>query len=131
MTGIDGSEIFLLLLIGIVILGPKRLPEVANKIGGWVGQARRMTRMMKRQLEEELNVDEFKLKPLDSHTPREDDTYSPVHAAEAAEPKVGGMAVQANVPASEVVMPEDDESDTVAPPAGEAEPKKTADDRSA
>ena len=131
MTGIDGSEIFLLLLIGIVILGPKRLPEVANKIGGWVGQARRMTRVMKRQLEEELDMEEFKLKPLDKHTPRNDDTYSPVHAAEAAEPKVGGMAVKANVPASEVVMPEDDDSDTVAPPAGEPAAKKTADDRSA
>ncbi len=131
MTGIDGSEIFLLLLIGIVILGPKRLPEVANKVGGWVGQARRMTRVMKRQLEEELDIEEFRLKPLDKHLPRDDDTYSPVHAAEAAEPKVGGMAVQANVPASEVVMPEDDDSDTVAPPAGEAPPKQAADDRSA
>ena len=131
MTGIDGSEIFLLLLIGIVILGPKRLPEVANKVGGWVGQARRMTRVMRRQLEEELDLEEFKLKPLDSHTPREDDTYSPVHAAEKTEPRVGGMAVQANVPASEVVMPEDDDGDTVAPPSAETAPKQTADDRSA
>jgi Sec-independent protein translocase protein TatA len=41
------------------VRGPKRLPEIANKIGGWVGQARRMTRVMRRQLEEELEVEDL------------------------------------------------------------------------
>jgi sec-independent protein translocase protein TatB len=59
MSGVSSAELLLLLVIGLIVLGPKRLPEIANKIGGWVGQARRMTRVMKRQLEEELNVDEF------------------------------------------------------------------------
>ena len=57
MTGWSFQEFFLLLVIGLVILGPKRLPQVANQIGSWLGQARRMTRMMKRQLEEEINLD--------------------------------------------------------------------------
>ena len=46
MSGIGSSEFILLLVIGLIVLGPKRLPEVANKIGGWVGQARRMTRVI-------------------------------------------------------------------------------------
>ena len=58
MTGIDSSEVLLLLVIGLIVLGPKRLPEIATKVGGWVGQARRMTRVMKRQLEEELSLDD-------------------------------------------------------------------------
>jgi len=57
MSGIAGSEVFLLIIIGLIVLGPKRLPQVANQIGSWLGQARRMTRMMKRQLEDEINVD--------------------------------------------------------------------------
>ena len=57
MSGASFQELFLLIAIGLVVLGPKRLPQVANQIGSWVGQARRMTRMMKRQLEDEINMD--------------------------------------------------------------------------
>ncbi len=60
MSGIGSSEFILLLVIGLIVLGPKRLPEIANKIGNWIGQARRMTRVMKRQLEDELNLDAHK-----------------------------------------------------------------------
>ncbi len=108
MTGIDSSEVLLLLVIGLIVLGPKRLPEIATKVGGWVGQARRMTRVMKRQLEEELSLDDTpSIKaptslpasatattpdPADpaydadddamaaeQHIPNDDDTYSPLH----------------------------------------------------
>jgi sec-independent protein translocase protein TatB len=100
MSGVSSAELLRLLVIGLFVLGPKRLPEIANKIGGWVGQARRMTRVMKRQLEEELNVDEFskigkpddapvKHKPpaapvvadavIPDHVPRDDDAFSPLH----------------------------------------------------
>jgi len=59
MSGVSSAELILLVVIGLVVLGPKRLPEIANKIGSWIGQARRMTRIMRRQLEEELNLDDF------------------------------------------------------------------------
>ena len=59
MSGFSSPEFLLIVVLALVVLGPKRLPEIANKIGGWVGQARRMTRVMKRQLEEELNVDDI------------------------------------------------------------------------
>ena len=57
MSGASFQEVFLLIIIGLVVLGPKRLPQVANQLGSWLGQARRMTRMMKRQLEDEINFD--------------------------------------------------------------------------
>ena len=88
MSGIGGSEFILLCLIGLLILGPERLPRVARQLGSWVGKARQMTRAMQRQLEEELDVeknlgfdpDELKgLDPRQMMTPREDDTFSPLH----------------------------------------------------
>lgn len=64
MSSIGFSEFLILCLIGLIVLGPRRLPRVANQIGRWVGQARRMTRVMRRQLEQELNFDEdLNIKP--------------------------------------------------------------------
>ena len=59
MSGVSSAELILLVVIGLVVLGPRRLPEIANKIGSWIGQARRMTRIMRRQLEEELKFDDL------------------------------------------------------------------------
>jgi len=94
MSGVGFFELVILFMIGLVVLGPKRLPKVANQLGTWVGQARRMTRVMKRQLEEELDlsedfkdlknlkddfVDDLKIGPAAAHVPRDDDSYSPLH----------------------------------------------------
>jgi len=89
MSGMGGSEFLLLCVIGLLILGPERLPAVARKLGAWVGKARAMTRSLQHQLEEELNTekknlgfDPADLKNLDPSqlmTPRDDDTYSPKH----------------------------------------------------
>ncbi|MDH3616299.1 MAG: Sec-independent protein translocase protein TatB [Gammaproteobacteria bacterium] len=80
MSGIGGSEFLLLCLIGLLVLGPERLPRVASQLGAWLGQARRMTRVMKRQLEEELNVEKnIGINPNELLTPREDDSFSPLH----------------------------------------------------
>jgi Tat protein translocase TatB subunit len=84
MSGVGFSEFLILCLIGLIVLGPRRLPQVASQIGSWVGQARRMTRVMKRQLEEELNFDEDlnirpKTKAPAYEPPRDDDDYSPLH----------------------------------------------------
>ena len=108
MTGVDSSEIILLLIIGLVVLGPKRLPEIANKVGSWLGQARRMTRALRRQLEEELSLEgKPSIRPpvmpppatattpgpikvddeAEAHIPNDDDAYSPLHDDEAEDEK--------------------------------------------
>jgi sec-independent protein translocase protein TatB len=109
MSGVGSSELIILILIGLIVLGPKRLPQIANQLGSWIGQARRMTRAMRRQLEDELNLDaDFNIKPqkvapppiasakpdpadpaydLDEpepHVPHDDDTYSPLHDEDSA-----------------------------------------------
>ena len=85
MSGIGGSEFLLLCLIGLLVLGPERLPRVASQLGHWLGKARLMTRTMKRQLEEELDleknigIDPKDLDPNELLKPRENDTFSPLH----------------------------------------------------
>ncbi len=88
MSGIAGSELLLLCIIGLLILGPERLPRLARQIGSWVGKARQMTRAMQRQIEEELDAEKNlginpeELDPRNLMTPRDDDTYSPLHVEE-------------------------------------------------
>ena len=88
MSGIGGSEFILLCLIGLLILGPERLPRVARQVGGWIGKARQMTRSLQRQLEEEVSVEKnFGIDPKDLDPnellkPRDDDTFSPLHEKE-------------------------------------------------
>ena len=83
MSGIGGSEFLLLCMIGIKVLGTERLPRVSSQLGTCLGQARRMTRVMKRQLEEELSVEKnIGINPHELLTPREDDSYSPLHVEE-------------------------------------------------
>lgn len=131
MSGIGFSEFLILCLIGLIVLGPKRLPQVASQIGSWVGQARRMTRVMKRQLEDELNFDEdLNIKPRDKtpaySPPRDDDDYSPLHkqpdesngevADEGAvdEEAVDEEAVDEESKPQETAESDDDEHDTKA-----------------
>jgi sec-independent protein translocase protein TatB len=89
MSGIGFWELIILSLIGLIVLGPERLPRVANQLGNWMGQARRMTRVMKRQLEDELNFEsELSIKPPSREPssqppytpPNKDDHHSAAHA---------------------------------------------------
>ena len=115
MSGIGSSEFILLLVIGLIVLGPKRLPEVANTIGGWIGQARRMTRVMKRQLEEELNFDEHRniLPPTPPFTESPSKPATPGQGAADAGTTPGGASADADeAPAVETQnhIPSDDDT---------------------
>lgn len=51
-------ELVLVFGLGLIILGPERLPRVAAKVGRWVGQARRTANQLRRQLEMEIKLDD-------------------------------------------------------------------------
>ena len=87
MSGIGFSELIILFLIGLIVLGPERLPRVANQLGNWIGQARRMTRVMKRQLEDELDLE--KTPDITPPTVRVSTTYPGANAQVVA---TGGLA---------------------------------------
>jgi len=42
MFGVDSSELFLIVLVAVVVIGPKDLPRVMREVGKWVGKARNM-----------------------------------------------------------------------------------------
>ena len=44
-------ELVILFGLGLMVLGPERMPKVAAKVGRWAGQARRMARNLSNQFE--------------------------------------------------------------------------------
>ena len=57
MFDIGFSEVLLIFVIALVVLGPEKLPRAASQVGRWIGRARAMARQFKDQLEEEVNLE--------------------------------------------------------------------------
>ena len=51
----QGSEVIIILLLALVVLGPKRLPELAHKLGKWTAELRATAREVRQGLEAEVS----------------------------------------------------------------------------
>jgi sec-independent protein translocase protein TatB len=60
MFDIGFSEVLLIFVIALVVLGPEKLPRVASQVGRWIGRARSMARQFREQLEEEVNLEQVR-----------------------------------------------------------------------
>jgi len=52
-------EIILISIIGLVVLGPERLPTAVRTVSGWIRTMRRMAQNVKNELEQELEIDKL------------------------------------------------------------------------
>jgi sec-independent protein translocase protein TatB len=57
------QELVLVAIIGLLVLGPQRLPKVAAEIGKWVSRARRTATQLRRQLEREIELSDIQPPP--------------------------------------------------------------------
>jgi sec-independent protein translocase protein TatB len=54
------SELILVALVALVVIGPKDLPRVARIAGLWLGRARRTLASVKAEIDREMKADELK-----------------------------------------------------------------------
>jgi sec-independent protein translocase protein TatB len=59
MFEIGFSELLLIFVIALIVLGPQKLPKLVAQVGRWAGKARGMARQFREQLESEINLDEL------------------------------------------------------------------------
>lgn len=64
MFGIGMPEILLILAIALIVIGPKKLPDLAKTLGRAMGEFKRATQDFKRSIDMEDAIREFK-EPLD------------------------------------------------------------------
>lgn len=60
MFDVGFTEILLLSLVGLMVLGPERLPRVARTLGGMARKARSSWLNLKRSIEAEIRAEELK-----------------------------------------------------------------------
>ena len=133
MFGINGPEFLLLLIIGVLVIGPSRLPEYTQKLANLVKEVRRMASGAREQIKEEvgIDIDEVDWKKYDprQYDPRRiikeallDDDSKPVSAGAPAVAAVAGTAAVAAGTSTPASRPERVVQQL---PAGEAAPFDT------
>ena len=59
---ISTGEIFIILVVGFLIFGPKKIPEIARKVGKGMGEIKRATDDIKSEIHNEINKIETAVK---------------------------------------------------------------------
>jgi sec-independent protein translocase protein TatB len=68
MFGIGTSEILIILLIALLVLGPKEIPKIARTLGRTMREFQRATDELKHTINSEIDLDEEKadIKPKEN-----------------------------------------------------------------
>ena len=90
MFDIGFSEILVIFILALIVLGPEKLPRVVREVGRWVGRARAMARQFQDQLEEEVDLDRNRtirpepVRPVGGVPPASPSAASPEHTQPAS-----------------------------------------------
>ena len=60
MFGVGFSELLLVGLVALLVLGPERLPVAARMAGLWIGRLKRSFNTLKTEVEREIGADEIR-----------------------------------------------------------------------
>ncbi|QXI28929.1 Sec-independent protein translocase protein TatB [Pseudomonas vanderleydeniana] len=127
MFGISFSELLLVGLVALLVLGPERLPGAARTAGLWVGRLKRSFNAIKQEVEREIGADEIRRQLHNEHIMSLEQearkilspVQEPVPQAQPQGP-AQPVAEPAAQPASATPLPSDLPPATVAP--GDAVP---------
>jgi sec-independent protein translocase protein TatB len=60
MFDIGFSELIMVGLVSLLVIGPERLPKVARLAGFWIGKTRNMVASVKAEIKQELHAEELR-----------------------------------------------------------------------
>jgi sec-independent protein translocase protein TatB len=108
-------ELAVILIVGLIVLGPKRLPEVARALGKGLAEFRRVTGEVNKELEGARSLIEQEARDHDAQRRKSEKARAQTLAAKAAAEK---LAAETNAPAAAPAAP-------LAEPAPPLEPQGT------
>ena len=89
------SELMICGVVGLVVLGPERLPLVAKTAGQWIGKAQRFVQQMKDDIDREAELSELKKIKDDAQKMASDLNATVQNAAKDIEKDVDSVAGEA------------------------------------
>ena len=60
MFDVNFSEILVILVVALVVIGPERLPAVARSMGQWVGRIQRFVSTVKQDVNKSMELEELR-----------------------------------------------------------------------
>jgi len=107
---LGGPELFLILVIALIVFGPRKLPEIGKSLGRMMNEFKKASNEFRQTLEDEVEADKLKdALRLDTPAPAPPTPSStPVPAAEpeAAVPETGAGEVHGGPTVSRTETPE-------------------------
>lgn len=67
MFDIGFSELMLIGIVALIVIGPERLPKVARTVGAWLGRINRYVTDIKHGVERDIKLEEFRKLQLEMH----------------------------------------------------------------
>jgi Tat protein translocase TatB subunit len=90
---LGGPELFLIFVVGLIVFGPRKLPEIGKTLGKMISEFKRASSDFQRTVEEEVENERLK---IDSATAETHHALPPAPSAEAPTIRSAEGSVAAN-----------------------------------
>jgi TatA/E family protein of Tat protein translocase len=84
---IGAPELIIILVIVLIILGPRKLPELGRSLGKSIGEFKKASNELRSTLEDEIRIEEQRDRTIKADEPREPAAKAAAPAPAAAEPE--------------------------------------------
>ncbi|CAN5567946.1 Sec-independent protein translocase protein TatB [soil metagenome] len=69
MFNVGGGELFVILLLGLLVLGPERLPKAMGQVGKYVAQLRKLSSGFQDEIRRAMDPDDAPFRPGEERLP--------------------------------------------------------------
>lgn len=105
MLGIDFSELVVILVVALVVIGPERLPKVARTCGHLLGRAQRYIKGVKADISLDMAIEEIRQFRQDMQQEANSAEQAMMHAAQTTDQQALQLNSFVSQPGKSITQP--------------------------